>query len=438
MAAASWSALASLAAGSEDRKPASSKYLDAARRAAIWLRAGKRSVGDMAAWPADPNNPKSVSPDLYSGTAGVILFFLEMHHATGDVTFLADARAGANYLLWQLDDKKIVWESGLYSGAAGVGHVLDRVFKTTGAAQCRLGANKCVDLIKSQAFAVGNGAEWRGVTDVISGAAGIGLHLLQHGKEFQDQNAIDLASRAGKRLIRQGQAEQGGLKWQMDPAFPRSMPNFSHGTAGVAYFLATLYQATEDKAFLESALAGAKYLEAVANTEGDRCLIFHHEPGGQDLYYLGWCHGPVGTARLFYRLHQITKEERWLDWLMKCGRALLKSGIPEKSQPGYWNNVSQCCGTAGIAEFCLELHQISKHLAYLAFAERLAANLIERATPESGGLKWLQAEHRSKPKELVAQTGYMQGAAGVGMCLLRFDAFKRGKQSGNRLPDSPF
>ena len=48
------------------------------------------------------------------------------------------------------------------------------------------------------------------------------------------------------RLIALGKQEAGGLKWAMSPRFPRLMPNFSHGTAGIAYFLATLYSETKD------------------------------------------------------------------------------------------------------------------------------------------------------------------------------------------------
>ena len=40
----------------------------------------------------------------------------------------------------------------------------------------------------------------------------------------------------------------------------------------------------------------------------------------------------------------------------------------------------------------------------------------------TGGLKWIQAEHRLHPDRLTAQTGLMQGAAGVGLTLLRLDA----------------
>jgi hypothetical protein len=50
----------------------------------------------------------------------------------------------------------------------------------------------------------------------------------------------------------------------------------------------------------------------------------------------------------------------------------------------------------------------------------------------------VQAEHRVQPQLLVAQTGYMQGAAGIGMWLLRLDAGERGGTPFVRFPDSPW
>ena len=97
-------------------------------------------------------------------------------------------------------------------------------------------------------------------------------------------HARDLAAAAGRRLIAQAMPAEGGLKWAMTPAKPtRLYPNFSHGTAGIAYFLATLHQETKDRAFLDPALAGARYLLKVARTEGDQCLVFHHEPEADGL-----------------------------------------------------------------------------------------------------------------------------------------------------------
>jgi hypothetical protein len=116
----------------------------------------------------------------------------------------------------------------------------------------------------------------------------------------------------------------------------------------------------------------------------------------------------------------------------------MQSGIPDKQTPGFWNNVSQCCGSAGVAEFFLDLYRVFRERAYLDFSKRMAAQLLSKATRDASGMRWVQAEHRVRPELLVAQTGYMQGAAGVGMLLLHLDGFDRGRKAAITFPDSPF
>ena len=185
-------------------------------------------------------------------------------------------------------------------------------------------------------------------------------------------------------------------------------------------------------------LAGARYLQAIAKTEGDICLVQHNQPDGLDLYYLGWCHGPAGTARLFYQLAQVTGDKTWMAWVQKSANALLTSGIPEQRTPGFWNNVSQCCGSAGVAQFMLDLYGVTHEPKYLAFAEKMTGDLLARATRDDKGTRWVQAEHRVRPELLVAQTGYMQGAAGIGAWLLRMDAQQRKRATFVHFPDSPW
>jgi lantibiotic modifying enzyme len=224
----------------------------------------------------------------------------------------------------------------------------------------------------------------------------------------------------------------------MDPQYPRLMPNFSHGTAGVAYFLASLYRMRHEQKYLDGALAGAAYLKSVANTDNDGCLIFHHEPEGEDLFYLGWCHGPVGTARLFYRLYQITDEREWMDWVERGAHSILMSGIPEKEVPGFWNNVGVCCGSAGVAEFFLNLYRVTGKKEYLDFAKKLTEQIMSKSSKDENGMWWVQAEHRTRPDFLQAQTNLMQGAAGIGLWLLRLEEFESGKRTLIVMPDSPF
>jgi lantibiotic modifying enzyme len=414
---------------------AESLYLDKAMQTAVWIKSSAVKTPDGMVWPAVPGEPKTVSKSLYAGTPGVVLFFLEAYYSTGNKRYLEDACEGANHLLASISEEK---NTGLYTGIAGIGFVLEETFKASGKKKYRDGVRLCIRLIRSRAENKGKGIQWDKYTDIISGSAGTGLFLLYIAKKLEDPGLYDLAARAGTGLLEIGIPEKNGLKWFMSPDYPKLMPNFSHGTAGIAYFLATLYQHTKKREFLDGALAGAKYLLAIAKTGGDACLIFHHEPDGKDLYYLGWCHGPVGTARLFYRLYEVTGDKTWFDWVKKSANAILKSGIPEKQTPGYWNNVGRCCGAAGVAEFFLDLYRITKNKDYLAFSKRVTNHILKKATSEGKGLKWIQAEHRVRPDLLLAQTGLMQGAAGIGLWLLKLAAYEKEKKEKIRFPDSPY
>jgi hypothetical protein len=64
--------------------------------------------------------------------------------------------------------------------------------------------------------------------------------------------------------------------------------------------------------------------------------------------------------------------------------------------------------------------------------------LMAKATVEDGRMKWIQAEHRVRPELLIAQTGLMQGAAGIGLFLLHLDSFEQGTWPKINLPDSAF
>ncbi len=430
------SAILLILAGIASCKPAADRpYLEAAERAAAWIRASEVRSPQGLSWPPVPKEPGSTALSLYSGSPGVVLFFLNAYYATGREAYLRDAREGADFLLSKMSG---VDGAGLYEGLSGAAFALEEAHRASGDDKYRKGFLACLDRIKSAAAEAGAGVEWGPTTDIISGGAGTGLFLIYASHVTKDSAWLDLAARAGARLAELGRPENGGLKWAMDPGFPRLMPNFSHGTAGIAYFLAALYKETKRREFLEASLAGARYLLSIAKTEGDGCLVFHDEPDNKDLYYLGWCHGPVGTARLFYLLSEVTGEKIWLDWVRKSANAILQSGIPEKETPGFWNNAGICCGLAGVGEFFLDLFQALGDRSYLEFSKRVTARLLAKATVENGNMSWVQAEHRTRPDYLFAQTGTMQGAAGIGTFFLRLDASDRAKTRRVIFPDTPF
>ncbi len=125
--------------------------------------------------------------------------------------------------------------------------------------------------------------------------------------------------------------------------------------------------------------------------------------------------------------------------LPRLAQGIVDSGVPEQHPDGsgYWNNISQCCGASGVVEFFIAMHAMTGDARHLAFAQRVADDTIARATADGDGLKWIQAEHRVRPEFLVAQTGLMQGAAGVGLALLHLEGAMVGRKPAVVLPDAP-
>jgi lantibiotic modifying enzyme len=415
------------------------RYFDAAMAAARWLRATAIESPTGASWPAVPPDEKTVQRDLYTGFPGVILFFIELHRATGDRAWLDLATKGADQLAVSLPESQGGDEgAGLYSGLAGIAYTLEETDRARGESRYRAAIRKALGDIVTGARDAGAGVEWNDSTDIISGSAGTGLYLLRASTTLQDSAARDIAVRAGRRLVEREFRSGDRSFWMSSSSFPRNMPNFSHGTAGVAYYLATLASVTRDKSFADAAVRGGKYLQSIATpTDGDGRRIFHHDPDGQDLFYLSWCHGPAGTARLFHRLGTMTGDRSWSAYVPRLAQGIIGSGVPQRS-PGFWNNISQCCGNCGVSDFFVSLHGITGDTSHLAFARRVADDTLDRATREGDGTKWVQAENRVSPDVVLAQTGLMQGAAGVGLSMLRLDGALRGRKATIVLPDSPF
>lgn len=430
-------AVAAAPSGARQASPAR-PWLAEAQGAAKWLRHVAIPTTTGLAWAGTPGDKAAIVTNLYSGSAGVVLFFLELHKATGNAADLETARQGALHLAAVLGNER---DAGLYTGVAGLGFTLTEAWKATKDPALRDAANKAVDRLKASARQVGDGVEWSPVSDIISGTSGIGLYLLSAARDLNRPDARELATAAGRRLLAQEIQAEGGVKWAMQPATPtRLYPNFSHGTAGVAYFLATLAQETGEAPFRDAALAGAKYLLKVAKTDGDVCLVFHHEPEaeGLDLFYLGWCHGPAGTARLFQRLAAVTGDRAWKDWVRKAANGIRQSGVPAQHTPGFWNNVGACCGSAGVADFFLSYYEETRDQAALAFARAMTAEITSKATRDETGTRWIHAENRVSPGQVAAQTGWMQGAAGIGAWFLRLDGLDQKRPRLIRFPDSPF
>jgi lantibiotic modifying enzyme len=438
-------------------------YLEAAEQAARWIRSAQVSKDTGVTWLPEPDHPEratTLGPDntIYSGGAGTVLFLLELAAATGNQSYAEDAKRGADYLAasWRslpgAKPQSVLQDQGLSfdQGLAGTAFTLAETWKVTQVPAYRDAALEATRALADAAVPAGNGVEWL-PSPAVGLGGGIVLYLLYAAHTFNQDNLLQLAIRAGDRIIQLGQPDaRGGLRWQGIPeqsairataGFPRNayFPNFELGTAGVAFVLARLYEETRQPRFLEAARAGAKHIQSIATVQGDSALVYYREPDLQDLYYLGYCHGPAGTARLFYQLHKVTNEREYLEWTEKLARGVIKAGIPEKLTPGYWNVACQCCGAAAEVDFFLSLWLATGKSAYRDFARRVADQLISRETHLDGkGYRWYQAWTRVRPWEVNAETGYKIGASGIGSALVHTQLAIEDRYSAILFPDNPF
>ncbi|WP_043635300.1 lanthionine synthetase LanC family protein [Nonomuraea candida] len=428
-----------------DERRASSARADAPLTAAImtgrWIRSAALDDAHGRSWQANPDTRggSAVTPQpwsLYSGAAGVVLFFLELAAATGHEAYLEDARAGARRLAatWREQD-----DLTLYHGLTGVMLALMEAGWTLGEADFDIEAAAIADLIVSRGRAGGEGVTWsrdpaqRGEGGIILGLLRAAAHL---GVRAYEEAAVEAGLRIA-RLPVPGHEFGDCADLPVDAV----TPGFLAGTAGTAYLLARLYGVTGEPRFLSAARSGAAFVREVSVVTGGCASVPHHVPHARSLHYLGFCSGSAGVARMFYELYRVGGDPGDLEWVERLARGIVRSGVPHRRTEGYWNVACQCCGTAGMIELFVGLYAATGEEFHLEYARTLAADLIGRATdPDGRGYRWYQAYRRLRPGEVTADTGYMVGAAGIGAALLHLDAAGRPGQPRRviLLPDNPF
>ena len=408
-----------------------------------WLDTMRFDQNGKVRYAIAAETPNQSSMDLYHGLPGILLFYHKMYQVTGEERYRIKSQELARVIAGHLDQEDGSGNPGLFTGYTGLAWVLLKTWP----AEHRDSIEHCIECLSRSASKLDEQANegerenlavtWNEVNDVIGGSAGIGMFLLHCWTvpEIASAEARTLAIDAANGLILRGQpaGDSGGQKWMMDPSFPREMPNYSHGTAGVCDFLIEIHKkcaiesAKYDGRFGDAALAGAKYLLELDTRHGANGLLPHHFPDGEKLFYLGWCHGPPGTCQLANRVAEIKGLDAWRDYSDAATTELVQSALHRNRTDGFWNNTGICCGSAGVGSFLLDQSIKYRNDKYRAEAQRIALDILSRSTIGESvdgreTLCWTSAEHRVQPDFLQTQTGLMQGAAGVGLFLLQLEA----------------
>ncbi len=191
--------------------------------------------------------------------------------------------------------------------------------------------------------------------------------------------------------------------------------------------------------YLDAAVKAARWIRTnrVATRDGYIWLTGPERPEGldtaPDIY-----RGSAGIGFTLFRVHKETRKGVYRQAALRC-RDLIHAAAEPAGAGVQWGDYTDIIGGgAGTGLYLLYMARNTDDAASRDLAAKAGLRLIELGIPEAGGLKWVHAEHRVNPNYTYAQTGYMQGAAGIGMALLHMDAVEKGKEWTFRLPDSPY
>jgi lanthionine synthetase-like protein len=326
------------------------------------------------------------------GKPGVGAFYAELFRQTGKDAYLTQA------LVLMEDAVTAYRKSGsqsntLIEGSAGIAFSALSAYRSTG-------EKRFVELAEQLAAEIGAPPD----TEYALGAAGIGIFMLNlaqvTGKTAWRERAVEMASYLLKAAVR----ANGKAKWRFKAA-ATFMIGFGHGAAGIGYFFAHLYRATQNPVYKSLAIEAGNYVLSLADRDE---LGGYHWAAFDPMFRFGnhyqWSHGSPGIGHLFIALDEIDPSERW-----KRG---LAGSMASTSRDGpTFHGIDGNCIRAGQGELFIEAYRATRKEAYYQEALRFGSMLL--------------AERRTGFKDSSGSpcgAGYIFGLAGAGYYFLRLSS----------------
>jgi lantibiotic modifying enzyme len=437
-------------ASCQDSEPSDS-VRDAAVRALEWIARQATPVDgapDAVLFPGTAEIPKSRSPEIYGGNAGILIFLENAAVVLEDERAKKLADALAKGLIAKRKGVDGAWASSrktqggaaLYVGDAGVGHAFLVRARLRGDGEALKVAIAAGENLLRRAKRDGDALYWDDQTEIIFGGAGTTLFLLELAKETKDAKFADAAKASCRRLMQKSETRpgpEGGLglrKWRWAMVGNVAYTGFSHGHAGTAYALARVGVELGDAPCLLAAREGAEHLKSISYRDGDS--LYWPAVDGKKTSMGGWCHGPPGTARLFLYLYKKSGDASALEVVKSSAKwVMAQAGPPGVESTAKPFPPSFCCGVAGVIDFFCDLHRATGDAEYAAFARRAAAYLIAAAVADGDGVKWANGANSYGADTAQHNVDLMLGASGEAFALLRVLTLDRKDDPIVSLPD---
>ena len=302
---------------------------------------------------------RALSPDLYSGTAGIALFLLHLYEATGEKVFRATGAGALAQALSREEElraaKRFGWFDGLSGIACAAAHAGSHIAEALRLARDLPSADSRLDIINGSAGA-------------------IGALLFLHRKTGEPW-LLDQARDHAQNLLRSASRGDAGWSWKAGDAGTGALTGFAHGASGIAWSLLELFHTTGDSEFRDAALQAFRWEDShfLADEQNWPDFRYPDAPHGAVM----WCHGAPGIGLARLRAWQILGDDalRSQAETAFCTTSRWLDSTPDA-------NFSLCHGQAGNAGILLWAGRVLGNEEYVVQAVRIGERGIERYEDE--------------------------------------------------------
>ncbi len=214
--------------------------------------------------------------------------------------------------------------------------------------------------------------------------------------EFSNQELLAEAVRIGDQLLEESQVDRNGRYWltvnQVGTEIHwEAETSLYNGVSGIALFLLTLYQQTQEERFRNAAWEGLQWVEQQKPRENDT---------------LAFLTGKLSVPFAWLRSYQILEDDYALSRANKHVSQLLPDQVPD-TVAEYINGIS------GTVVGLLHLHHATQNEQILRTLDQYVAQLLATVHCHQTGLYWDRSS-----QNVHGLCGFSHGASGVGYTFL--------------------
>jgi lantibiotic modifying enzyme len=378
-----------------EQYPHDNRWLDAATKTAIWLKAVSVEDGKGGRFWPDYADDDTSSEDVYTsfddGALGIGDFFWRLYEKTNDPDHKAVALASVEWTLsqaekvasgfrwkWNVNHIDPSYQMGMGLGIVGIVHTLTTYYERTYqsdpavAIKCRQYVEGAVDYIKSAQQALGNNSgDMRALPETgvigkdgdtamnagyLSGAAGAAFMYLKLFQLIKDQSYLGEADKLFSwlddadtgPLVDNG---DGTIAWKLmldkqsddNPALATGM---EEGAAGIGWVYLQAYELTGTTRYLNSAKAAANWLLKVAIKDESGGMSWHEDESSQqdgsttqtnNIAHPNLNNGAAGIGMFLEDTYQVTKDPRYKAGAVGAMQWLSATAV-KNDQNIYWKD----------------------------------------------------------------------------------------------------